>query len=609
MSQRGNDNRGNVRKLDKQQSRQAVRRLVTLTKPFWAVILICCLLGVLLNVADLVKPYIMKIAVDEFLTKYAGQGSAAVQAAAAGKNWFFNTLVGLGVTYFLVILIGAGSSYLQSILMTRVCQRILHELRLKVFDHIHRLPLRKLDAMGSGRLLTRATNDIEALDEFYGDVLLGLFKDVFLLAGIIVMMLNMNWRLALTAFAVVPLIAGVTIACRGALRRNFVKMKALIGQINGFIAESLSGIRVIQAFNREKEKYEELRTLNLAYRKTTMFQVFVNSFLRPVMEVLNSVGIVLVLIVGYRLAGREVAPLEVGVLVAFNTYIKQFFEPINDLAEKYNTIQSSLVSAERIFTLLDDDSDLEPLEGEGYKGEMRGEVEFRNVWFAYVDEDWVLKDMSFHCNVGEKFAFVGATGAGKTTIISLLSRFYEPQKGEILIDGIPIQNWQLQALRSQIGVVLQDVFLFAGTVADNVRINAPIDDSDIEKALEKSCAIEFVEALPGGMQHTVAERGATFSTGERQLLSFARAIAHDPKILVLDEATANIDSNTEALIQKSIQEISAGRTSIYIAHRLSTIRNCDQIYYLDRGTIVEHGTHDELMFEKGRYYELVMDQA
>ena len=589
--------------------RSVISRLFALMKPYWAVILLCCVLGVTLNLADLWKPYIMKIAVDEFLTRYAGMGREAAESGAKGIRWFLSTLTGLGVSYFLVILMGAFSSFAQTMLMTRVCQRILHELRLKVFDHIHRLPLKKLDAMGSGRLLTRATNDIEALDEFYGDVLLGLFKDVFLLLGIVFMMLRMNWRLALTAFAVVPLIAGVTIACRGALRRNFVKMKALIGQINGFIAESLSGIRVIQAFNREREKYLELRELNLAYRKTTMFQVLMNSVLRPVMEVLNSLGIVLVLIVGYRLAGREVAPLEVGVLVAFNTYIKQFFEPINDLAEKYNTIQSSLVSAERIFTLLDDDQELEPLDGDGWKGPMRGEVEFRNVWFAYTDEDWVLRDLSFHCNIGEKFAFVGATGAGKTTIISLLSRFYEPQKGEILIDGIPIQDWQLQALRSQIGVVLQDVFLFAGTVADNVRINAPIDDADIEKALEKSCAIEFVEALPGGLQHTVAERGATFSTGERQLLSFARAIAHNPRILVLDEATANIDSNTEALIQKSIEGISEGRTSIYIAHRLSTIRGCDQIYYLDRGSIVERGTHDELMALHGRYYSLVMDQS
>lgn len=601
----GSVNSGNA--ISKKEKQGAAMKLVKLMMPYLPIMILCALLCVALNLADLFKPYIMAIAVDDFITVYAGKGMAFVEEATKGVNWFTGTLLGLGVSYFLLILGGQVASFAQSMLLNKVCQKILHDLRMKAFDHIHRMKLHDLDAMGSGRLLTRSTNDIEALDEFYGDILLGLFKDVFLLAGIIVMMFVMDWRLALVAFAVVPVICGITFACRGALRRNFVQMKALIGQINGFIAESLTGIRIIQAFNREKEKYEELRELNLAYRKTTMFQVFMNSFLRPLMEVVNTIGIALVLLYGFKLVGLDV--VEVGVLVAFNSYIKQFFEPINDLAEKYNTIQSSLVSADRVFSLIEDDSNLEEPDAPGYEGQMKGEIEFRDVWFAYVGEEWVLRGLSFKCKPGDRVAFVGATGAGKTTIISLLSHFYVPQKGQILIDGVPLDDWKLSSLRSQIGVVLQDVFLFVGTIEDNVRIHAEISSEQVRRAVDLAQATEFVDSLPGGMNHLVAERGATFSTGERQLLSFARAIAHDPHVLVLDEATANIDSNTEALIQKSIDTISRGRTSIFIAHRLSTIRACDTIYFLESGVVAESGTHDELMALSGKYKKLVEEQG
>lgn len=589
--------------------KSAMFKLMKLLKPQAGIVIFCCFLGVVLNLANLLKPYIMEIAVDDFITVYAGMGVEKVNELTRGANWFTGTLWGLGFTYFLVILIGQFAGYAQTMLMTKVCQKLLHNLRMKAFYHIHHMKLHDLDEIGSGRLLTRSTNDIEALDEFYGDILLGLFKDVFLLLGIVVMMLAMNWRLALVSFAVVPVIAAVTIACKGALRRNFIKMKALTGRINGFIAESLSGIRIIQAFNRENEKYAELDDLNRQYRKTGIFQVLMNSVLRPTMEVVNSIGIALVLICGFKMVGWETSPLEVGVLVAFNTYIKQFFEPINDLAEKYNNIQSSLVSADRVFSLIEDDRELEDPEAPGYSGEMKGEIEFRDVWFAYTDEDWVLRGLSFRCAPGEKVAFVGATGAGKTTIISLLSHFYVPQKGQILIDGVPLNEWNLASLRSQIGVVLQDVFLFVGTIADNVRIHADITPQQVRRAVELAHADTFVDALPGGMDHEVAERGATFSTGERQLLSFARAIAHDPRVLVLDEATANIDSNTEALIQDSIASISRGRTSIFIAHRLSTIRACDMIYYLEKGVVAECGNHDELMALNGRYRRLVEEQG
>ena len=425
-------------KLKSEKKRSSALWLLSLMRPYLGRLALVAVLIVLANLADLIKPRIYATLIDDFL-----RPTVEGEAVKAKGGFLTGTIMGLGLSYFAVILISAVSSLIQSHMVTSICQRILHETRLKLFSHIHRMKLKDLDAHGSGRLLTRATNDVEALDEFYGDVLSGLFRDVFLLSGIVIMMFSMSSRLALAGFAAVPVIVLITVLCRGALRRNFVKMKALIGKINGFIAESLSGISVIQSFSRTVEKCRQLYQLDRDYRKTTMFQVFINGILRPVMEVVNSAAIVLVLLVGFKLTGMDTTLAEAGVLVAMTTYIRQFFEPINDLAEKYNTVQSSLVSADRIRALLDEDDELEKDVPGARDEKMIGEVEFRDVWFAYEGENWVLKGLSFHVKQGERIAFVGATGAGKTTIISLLSRFYMVQKGEILIDGVNVNDWKL----------------------------------------------------------------------------------------------------------------------------------------------------------------------
>ncbi len=577
----------------KERKQTSIGRLARLTLPYWRALLVCALCVLAVNGSELLKPYLMGVLIDDFLVgKKVAHG-------------LYST-TGLAVIYFATIVVGSLCALWQARLINRVGQDILHNLRVKVFGHIHRMTLKALDRFSTGRLITRATNDIETLNEFYGDVLVNLFRDVFLLAGIVVVMLKMDARLAAVGFTAVPLILIVTLSVKRVLRRNFASMKALIGRINGFFAENMAGMRIVQAFNRQREKMAEFRDLNTKYFRTTMIQVTMNSVLRPIMEVINSLAIALLVVYGYhRISGNL---LEIGVLYAFTTYIKQFFDPINDLAEKYNTIQSALVSADRVYELLDDPDPLEDLESGTHGGEVQGRVEFRNVWFAYEGEDWVLRDVSFAVDPGERIAFVGATGAGKTTIINLISRFYVPQRGQILVDGVDLADWKLGDLRRGVSVVLQDVVLFSGTIADNIRVNADMGDDEVADALRQSMALEFVMDQPGGLHADVTERGTTFSTGERQLLSFARAIAHRPAILVLDEATANIDSHTEARIQTSIERISEGRTSIFIAHRLSTVRGCDRIYALQDGGIVEQGSHEELMCHNGLYRRLYLAQ-
>lgn len=563
-------------------------RLVQMMAPHWGKLLICFFCVLAVNAAEIIKPLAAAEIMDGFLS-------------GAKEQHGLWSLEGISAGYLLLVLASAAFSIIQARLISRVSQNILHDLREKVFARITRMNVTTLDSYGTGRLITRATNDIETINEFYADVFLNLFKDVFLLLGILIIMFSLDWRLATAAFTGVPVIVALTFAIRGLLRRNFLRMKKIIGQINGFFSENVQGMRIVRAFNREADKLREFRELNAAYFVTTKTQVMLNSFLKPVMDVINNIVIAVLVAVGWKLMTG--GTLNVGLLYAFTTYVKQFFQPINDLAEKYTTVQSALISAERIYGVLDDPGIEEPFEG-SQDGKPQGSIEFKNVWFAYQDENWVLKDVSFTVEKGQRVAFVGATGAGKTTIISLLSRDYTPQKGMIYVDGKPITDWQKNALRGGMATVLQDVFLFSGTVRENLDMYAGLSDEELQLALHTACAEEFI-AEAGGLDAAVTEQGFNYSAGQRQLLSFARAIARKPSILVLDEATAFIDSATEALIRQSIEQVSKGRTSVFIAHRLSTIRSCDQIFVIDHGKILERGNHESLMALNGEYARLV----
>jgi ATP-binding cassette subfamily B protein len=569
------------------------KKLLTLALPHMKKIIAAVVCVILVNAAQLVKPYILKVVIDDFLVK---------QKTQIG----FYSITTMGIVYFIVVALSGLLSISQANLINIAGQEIMRDLRSKVFKTIQLLPLSYLDKNSSGRLITRATNDVEALSEMYTDVIISLFKDVFLLVGIVYTMLSLDTKLALISFVVVPFIFLLVFFLKNKIRNNFTKMKSYIGQINGFMAENISGMRLVQIFKAEKEKNDEFLKLNDAYFKTTKYQVWLNSFLRPASDVFQSITVAI--LIWYGMSKISNHTLEIGVLYAFTTYIKQFFSPIADLADNYTTIQSAMVSADRIFELLNTEDILEDLDKGIELEKIEGKIEFKNVWFSYNDKDWVLKDVSFTLDKGETAALVGETGAGKTTIISLISGFYKIQRGEILIDGLNVNDIKPRCLRKSVAVVLQDVFLFSGNIQKNITLNDDIDEERVMEALKTSYANEFVDEMAEGIQSAVMERGSTFSSGQRQLLSFARALAHNPSIFILDEATANIDTQTEKLIQKAIENVTKDRTTVVIAHRLSTIRNSDKIIVLRNGEIIESGSHTELINKHGYYKSMLEKQ-
>ncbi|MFO7636058.1 MAG: ABC transporter ATP-binding protein [Clostridia bacterium] len=569
-----------------------VRRLMKYFRPYIPLILLSVLLAVLINGVVLAKPYLLKHIIDDHI--------------ATGLT-DMRTVQNLGILFFAITVAGTFIGYAQTYLLTFVGQRIMYNIRSQLFTHIQNMSMAYFDHNSSGRLLTRVTNDVEALNEVFSGVLINLFRDVVLIIGIIVVMFSLSPQLAGISLASIPLIALVTVFYRLAARKNFIRMKGMISKINGFLAENINGMRLVQIFNREKEKYDEFKELDDTYYKTSLREVILNSLCRPVVDVINNATIVGLL--WFCTSGAGIGIFEIGLIYVFVTYIKQIFEPISEIAEKYTTLQSAMISSERIFEILDTKDTLEDMEAGRRIERLRGKIEFRNVWFAYNDENWVLKDVSFTINPGETCAFVGPTGCGKSTVINLMARFYEIQKGVILIDDVDIMEYNLRDLRRQISVVLQDVFMFSGDIRANIRLNnMEITDEMVEQAARQMHAAEFIESLPGQYDEEVKERGCTFSAGQRQLLSFARAVAFNPSVLVLDEATASIDTQTEAQIQKAMEAISKGRTSIIIAHRLSTIKKADRIIVITNGKVRESGTHRELLRQQGIYSRLYHTQ-
>jgi len=515
-------------------------------------------------------------------------------------------IVRFGLLFLGLLVFSFGLNFAQVFLVQLVGQKFMHGLRQRVFAKLQGMDMSYFDRNPVGRLVTRATNDVDAINEAFVSVFAQLLRDVALIAAIMVVMVGLSPRLFLITCAVLPLIGFWTVFFRIRARDIYRQIRVKLARLNATLQENISGIRVIQIFRREAENVRRFELVNRDYFQATMQEVLVMSFFRPLVEIISASGVALIIYYGGGQSLR--GSISLGVLVAFVTYLRMFFRPIQELTESYTVLQSAMASSERIFQLLDQPvaiaSPARPRAPDG----VRGRIEFRGVWFEYIPGEPVLKNVSFSAEPGEKVAFVGATGSGKTTIINLMARLYDTQKGSITLDGVDIRDLGLERLRAAMGVVMQDVFLFSGDIKGNIRLNKGLSDYQVQKVAQQVHADTFIERFPRSYDEEVKERGVTLSAGERQLLSFARALAFDPPVLVLDEATANIDSATEKLIQDALAVLMKGRTSIVIAHRLSTIKHVDRIYVLHKGEIRETGSHQQLLKKKGLYHSLYLLQ-
>ena len=566
--------------------KSSTMRLIAYMKPYahWVIFALLLVLG--LTAFDLYRPMLVGDAIDTF-----------------GANGDYDVIIATAIKYAVVLALSFAFNVAQTWILQKTGQNIILQMRKDLYRHIQSLGSRYFDITPVGKLVTRVTNDVEALNEMYSGILVQLFRNIVKIVGLAGVMLVLDVRLAAISFVLMPLVIGLTVLCQKIARNIYRLYRTRLTDINTFLSEHLSGMKIIQIFGRQERKFEEFHDKNTKlykafYREMLMYAVF-----RPLIYILSILSLMIVLWFGSRNVFDEI--ISVGTLYIFSNYIRSFFDPIQELAEQFSTLQSSIASAEKIFTVMDEDEFIPEVENPKQPDKITGKIEFDHVWFAYDGENYVLKDVSFVINPGEKVAFVGATGAGKSSILNLIGRYYDIQKGHIYIDGIDIRQLSKKQLRSAIGQMQQDVFIFEGDVAYNIRLNDDeITDAQVKAAAEYVNASHFIEKLPQGYHEPVTERGATFSAGERQLLSFARTLAHNPSILVMDEATANIDTETEILIQEALEKLMDGRTTIMVAHRLSTIQHADCIMVMHKGRICERGTHRELLEQDGIYRKL-----
>ncbi len=574
---------------------KVVPRMLSYLKPHVKTIAICLLLVLVLTALELYRPMLTGDAIDLFIAGDYAPGEA-VEERFAG-------LLFTAGKYALALLITFVCNNRMMYLLQRTGQRIVYEMRRELFEHIESLSMRFFDLTPVGKIVTRVTNDVEAVHELYANILVKLFRNVVKILGLAVVMLVLDVRMALLSFIMVPLVSVLTVLTRTLALRANREMRTRLTALNTFLSEHLSGMKIIQIFNREKRKYEEFSQYSEAHYRASFRAIMVNAVFRPIIVFTAVVAMAIVIAGGSH--GVLTGTVSFGTMYIFLQYIKTFFEPIQDLAEQLSTLQSAVASAEKIFTLLDEKPLIHDPEKPVQPAEIRGRIEFRNVWFAYDNENFILRDVSFVIEPGQKVAFVGATGAGKSSILNLIGRYYDIQKGEILIDGVNIKDLSRDQIRRAIGQVQQDVFIFTGDVKSNIRLREEsISDEAIREASRQVNADRFIDRLPGGYDERVTERGSTFSAGQRQLLSFARTLAFDPSILILDEATANIDTETEQWIQEALETLMTGRTTIMVAHRLSTIQHADKIIVMHKGKIRESGTHQELLDQDGIYRKL-----
>jgi ATP-binding cassette subfamily B protein len=590
--------------LGKAYDSRLMKRLVTYLRPYkWQVGI--ALGSILLKVgADVLGPYLTHVVIDRYLAPVPGLRTPLDFMLSSKPLVGIAQIAALGVgllTFSFLL------EYLQTYFMQWAGQMVMFDLRSQIFRHLQHMHIGFYDKNPVGRLVTRVTSDVDALNEMFTSGVVSIFEDVFVLAGIVWLMLRMNRNLALITFAVLPFIAIATKLFRDRVRDSYRRIRVAIARINGYLQEHVSGMVVLQLFNREERAFDKFSDVNATHMEAFKDAIMAHAVYYPIVEILSSVAIACVIWFG----GNDVirGTTTIGVLAAFIQYAQRFFRPIQDFSEKYNILQSAMASSERVFKLLDTPAEItSPAVTKTPEGP--GRIQFDHVWFAYrtvapSEPDWVLRDVSFTIEPGQTVAIVGHTGAGKTTIISLLMRFYDVQKGAVRIDGVDVKEMDLADLRRRFGVVLQDPFLFTGTVEGNIRLGtAWIEDADIEKAAEDVNLADFVRTLPGGFKEEVRERGSTLSTGQKQLISFARALAHAPKILILDEATSSVDTETEFRVRDALNRMVEGRTSVVIAHRLSTVQRADKIIVMHKGQVREMGTHQELLAQRGIYYKL-----